>query len=99
MIKEILQVMSQGNLTIGEIADKLNLTKNELLNRFKMMEQMGYLEKSNQGDDVSKSHEPKMMCAFCPEAKSCSKSDITSYDGLTYRITEKGKRILSVNHD
>jgi predicted ArsR family transcriptional regulator len=95
MIKDILKLMSQGNLTVVEIAQKLNISKDELLNRFKMMEQMGYLEKTNQGNDVSKSHEPGRMCAFCPEAKSCSNNDVTSYDGLTYHLTEKGKRVSS----
>jgi hypothetical protein len=96
MIKDILRLMSKGNHSIGEIAQKLKISKDELLNRFKMMEQMGYLEKSNQRDKVGKSHEPGKMCAFCPEAKSCSTNNITSYDGLTYSLTEKGKRLAGV---
>jgi DNA-binding Lrp family transcriptional regulator len=96
MIKDILRLMSKGNLTIVEIAQKLNISKDELLNRFKMMEQMGYLEQSKKTTNENISHESDRMCAFCPEAKSCSKNDITSNDGLTYRLTEKGKRVSGV---
>jgi predicted transcriptional regulator len=96
MIKEILKLMSSGNLTINEIAQKMNLSKDELLNRFKMMEQMGYLKRADKAESETKSHGTSKTCTFCPEAKSCSSNKRTSYEGLTYSLTEKGKNLAGL---
>ncbi|MBN2065745.1 MAG: hypothetical protein JW771_02935 [Candidatus Thermoplasmatota archaeon] len=92
MIKQILILLSQGNHTIAEIAQRANLSKEDLLNRFEMMEWMGYLQKSNITASKGRTHEPGKMCAFCPVARECLNHDITV---PTYHLTEKGKRIIS----
>ena len=96
MIQIILRLISQGNTSIGEIATKLHITKEELLKRFEIMETMGYLEKTDNSKQKNISHVSNSICSLCPVSKSCTKSN-SSIDGrMIYTLSEKGKRLAKV---
>jgi hypothetical protein len=94
MIKQILILLSQGTLTIAEIAHEMNMSKEDVMNHFEMMERMGYLEKSTITATTDRIHEPGRVCAFCPEAKRCLSKKTICGDGIYYQMTPKGKKII-----
>jgi len=92
MIKQILIHLSQGTHTIAELAQKLHVNKEDMINHLEMMELMGYLQKTNITANKGRTQGPGKMCAFCPKAKGCSNMT-TSTNGVTYKLTPKGKRV------
>jgi hypothetical protein len=90
MIIETLKLISLGKLSLSEVAQKLNIGRDEMKNRLEIMKQTGYVEAvpGEYGD------EPE-ICSSCPLRKSCSESRAVYSASKGYRITEKGRRVLT----
>ena len=92
MIKEILRSMIDGDQTISEIAHKLKISQDELLNRLETLEHMGYLKRVT--DNIE--NNPK-SCLYCSMVNTCSdKNDNNRSDStrIEYQLTEKGKNVI-----
>lgn len=88
MIKELLRLISQDNMNLKEIAQQMNLSRDDLRNRIDMMIHMGYLElveESRHGE-----------CAFCSIAKACKENCRDGIGVRVYRLTEKGRRVIGI---
>lgn len=86
---EILKLMATGNLTLLEIARKLNLSREALKDRLRIMECTGhietwYVDNCGSGD----------FCEFCSCARACSGSCPQILKIMAYRLTKKGERSL-----
>lgn len=90
MIKEILQLMASGKLSLSEMSSELSITNEELKNRLELMRHLGYVEILC--ETTSKSN-GKMKCSCCPQQKSCSESTNRDKFGISYGLTNKGKRV------
>ncbi len=91
MIKETLNLMISGTLTINEIAIKLKISKDELLTRLAFMEHLGYLRSVG---NTNSDHDNKDQCLFCPEIKTCSMNNLEQQPCKMYVITDKGRRVI-----
>ena len=85
MIKQILKQLMHGNLSLPELASTLNLTRDELNNRLKMM---GYIEVVCETPANG-----QKTCSFCPLSKECSEVDKNDSSIIIYKLTVKGKRM------
>ncbi len=91
MIRELLILVDQGSMTLGDMAVKMDMSEADLKNRMEMMVRMGHLEAMAIGEE---SPDPEGDCPGCVMASKCQ--DDTCSDGpvmVGYRITEKGQRI------
>lgn len=91
MIRELLILVDQGSLTLGDMAVKMDMSEADLKGRMEMMVRMGHLE-AIAIDEWSSA--PEGDCPGCVMASKCQEE--TCSDGpviVGYRITEKGRRI------
>lgn len=90
MIKEILKLMSKGDLTLSQISHELKISRKELTNKLAMMEHMKYIETI----DENKSN-IENTCEDCTLFHGdCSGEKTLKVCILGYRITAKGRRVL-----
>lgn len=90
MIKKILKHLVQGNLTLTEIAVKLNLSRAELMNRLEIMEHMGYITKVCEARPRDENN-----CAYCTMSSDCSTQEDSKDKMISYKLTAKGRRVSS----
>jgi DNA-binding HxlR family transcriptional regulator len=83
MISEILGYMFVERLSLNEISLKMSMSVEQLKDRLRIMEQMGYLRKLD--SDLS------LSCTSCSSCKICHDSDLGSGQ---YTLTEKGSRLI-----
>ena len=88
MLKDILEIMSRGDRSFSELALSLDISTRELRNRIQTLENMGYIEKLP-GIGGEKA------CTFCPTASGCESCGSNIQFPDTYRITSKGKKLIS----
>ena len=88
MIKEILNLMCDNTLTLVEIADNLNIIRQELINRLETLEHMGYIKKICTSTSNEKEH-----CISCTMADVCVECDSKESFGISFQITKKGKKV------
>ena len=90
MIKKILKLMLQKNISFSELANALKINQSELKNRFEIMVNMGYIKVIHEDDC-----ELGFKCKSCPAAnKRCNDTKAYSLNTIAYRVTAKGKRIV-----
>ena len=88
MLKDILEIMSRGDRSFSELALSLDISTRELRNRLQTLENMGYVERLP-GIGGEKA------CTFCPTASGCESCGSNIQFPDTYRITSKGKKLIS----
>lgn len=81
LTKKILQLIDQGNMTFNDIADELELSRNELKFRLEMMEHMGEIESISDNQDG---------CSGCCSSKCSGMNQL-----VIYQLTKKGKKIIN----
>ena len=84
---EILSLISGGGMSITEMAEKLGIDKDLLMDRITTLERMGYLRKF---DMEGRCEEGR--CRDCPLSRSCGGNKATN--PTIYVLSEKGKRSL-----
>jgi len=90
MLKEILILMSQNNMTFKEISHELNISYDDLINRLEMMEHMGYIKAINEEEC-----DRNFTCACCPLAgNKCSDTKAFQENQKAFKITAKGRKII-----
>ena len=91
MIRQILTLLEEGDMTFSEVAGRMGLSEPELRNRLEMMTSMGHLESVPiQGDTL----DPSADCPGCAFSSSCVEDSCS--DGVPvvgYRVTDKGRRL------
>jgi Mn-dependent DtxR family transcriptional regulator len=87
MIKNILNQIALGNISMSELAEALNITRTELSNRLDTLENMGYISKLCDGPTKE-----RKKCSTCSMVNTCQNtSEKISYVSV-YELTKKGKR-------
>ena len=89
MIKEILRSMIDGDQTISEIALKLKISQDELINRLETLEHMGYLKRVS--DNIQNN---KKSCLGCSMVDICSDKNRSNSTRVEYQLTAKGKNVI-----
>lgn len=89
MIRETLRMITKGDLTLNEIAQRFEISGDDLKTRIEMLEHMGYIVRNDvMGVGACDG------CSFCPSSKTCSGiSHNSGIEIITYQLTEKGKRV------
>ncbi len=90
MNRKILQLISQKNLTLNQIAFELKISRKELINRLELMEHMGYIKIKCQSTS-----EDELKCSCCPLIRTCPEGNNNNSFGKFYELTTKGKRICN----
>jgi Mn-dependent DtxR family transcriptional regulator len=88
MIKEILKLLSRGNITFNDLAIELSISQSELKNRLDLLEHMGYIEIICKENPTLESG-----CLFCSEANECAKNTKSDYFETIYKLTKKGRKV------
>lgn len=88
MLRSILEIMARGGRSFSELALSLDISTRELRNRIQTLENMGYVEKLP-GTGAEKA------CTFCPTASGCDGCGSNLQFPDTYRITSKGRKLIS----
>ena len=88
MLRSILEIMARGDRSFSELALLLNISTRELRNRLQTLENMGYVERLP-GIGGEKA------CTFCPTASGCESCRSNLQFPDSYRITSKGKKLIS----
>lgn len=91
MIKKILNLISQGNITFAELAKRLEINDIELRNRLELMEHMGYLKNQASENCVLES-----KCNSCPQQNDSCPGNVYKQNLIitqTYQLTKKGKHV------
>ena len=88
MISETLSLIAKGGLSVEEMAKKLGIPKDSLVQRFDELVRKGYL-KTTEDDPTCVSGK----CANCPMTRSCTGSE--EYPRF-YEMTSKGKRAIGL---
>jgi DNA-binding Lrp family transcriptional regulator len=83
MISDVLKHIFVERLSLNETAHKMGMSGEQLKDRLRIMEQMGYLKKT----DADFSH----ACNSCSSCKACPTGDL---GGGQYMLTEKGYRLI-----
>jgi hypothetical protein len=90
MMKELLRLLNEENITYSELAAKLKITQAELKNRIELAKHLGYLESI-----PSDACEDQVCCDTCPKGRNtCSFSPRLRVDNTTYQLTKKGRKVI-----
>lgn len=84
MISDILKQIFVERLSLNEIAQKMGMSGEQLKDRLRTMEQMGYLAKAD----------PNIF--RCSSCSSCTASMTCDPDSGQYMLTEKGARLIKI---
>ncbi len=89
MIKKILNIISQGTITLNDLAQKLNVNQNKLKNRLKLMEHLGYIEAiPNSYCNIDSA------CSNCPVyTMGCDDDKKLRANSTIYCLTKKGRKV------
>lgn len=85
MFKDILTKISGGGVVIPLLAAELGISLDQLRERLRMMEHMGYLT----SDGACTPAEPSPLCACC---SGCAAS--SDEPPRRFLLTEKGRRLI-----
>lgn len=92
MIREALEMIDRGSITLSKMAQELGMSEADLKNRLEMMVMMGHLEAVT----IPRSAiDPEGHCPGCLMASTC-KGDVCS-EGVPivgYKLTDKGRRMV-----
>lgn len=82
MISDVLKHIFVERLSLNETAYKMGMSGEQLKDRLRIMEQMGYLRKAD--PDIS----------HCTSCSSCTSSTTCDLGNGQYMLTEKGSRLI-----
>ncbi len=85
MFKDILLKLAEGGVAVPLLAADLGISLDQLRERLRMMEHMGYIA----GDIACTPGEPSPLCACCSGCK-CSSQELP----MRFLLTEKGRRLI-----
>ncbi|NTV77879.1 MAG: hypothetical protein HGA25_01725 [Clostridiales bacterium] len=85
MISDILRYMFVERLSLNEMSHKTGMSVEQLKDRLHIMEQMGYLKKTDSNFSFS--------CNSCSSCRACKASYLGSGE---YMLTEKGSRLIKM---
>jgi len=85
MFKDILLKLAEGGVAASLLAAELDISDDQLRERLRMMEHMGYIA----SDAACTPGEPSPFCACCSGCK-CSSQELP----MRFLLTEKGRRLI-----
>lgn len=75
MLREIKEELRKGPASIDSLSIKLGISRGRVEDALRLLIQMGAIEELKPDECSTKG----LICAFCPLAKSCGKSQIKIY--------------------
>jgi hypothetical protein len=85
MFKDILLKLAEGGVAVSLLAADLGISLDQLHERLRMMEHMGYIA----SDVACTPGEPSPLCACCSGCR-CSSQELP----MRFLLTEKGRRLI-----
>ena len=86
MFKDILFKLAEGGVTVPLLAADLGISPDQLRERLRMMEHMGYIA----GDAACKPGESSPLCACCCSGCICISQELPA----RFLLTDKGRRLI-----